>query len=146
MPNLDLDTSIKDLGLLIGLLTDGGNGNVSVNKDWFRHPVTELEGSPTRVQGLLSVLRSLFPVTLGTDRSTLDHNETWYSIYSGSASLPTGLCLVVPKAGSSSGVISLGIFSQVSVQKGDGQHARPFAALLVAGGAGSAVRFGWREV
>src|SRR2546421_4709998 len=110
-----LDGRVVAIGLLIGVLKDSGNRNVSVNSDWFANPVSKLEECPTRISGLLSVLDYSFNVVSGTEYTTLDPGETWYSIFSGVENLPTGLCLVVPKLGSSAGVISLGVFDQLSV-------------------------------
>lgn len=107
-----LDRRVVDLGLLIGLLKPEGEDSVSVNAGWFSDPVTEIKQSPTRVAGLLRVLDSLFHLTEGIEYTSLDKNETWYSIYSAWDNRPTGLCLVTPKADAASGAISLGLFNQ----------------------------------
>jgi hypothetical protein len=117
MISLDqLDSRVVDLGLLIGLLKDSGNREFSVNIDWFSDPVTQLEECPTRLSGLLSVIDNSFNVVNGIHYTTLDQSEVWYSIFSGVESSPTGLCLVAPKVGSASGVLSLGVFDQLSVE------------------------------
>ncbi len=107
----ELGTDVANIGLLIGLLTDEGNDNVSVNTDWFSDPISELETIPKRVKELLDVLNSLVNPVDGTEY-TLDSGESWYSIFGGWDDCPTGLCLITPKTGATSGVISLGVFSQ----------------------------------
>lgn len=110
-----LDESVADLGLLIGLLTSEADGDGSVNVAWFSDPATEIKKGPTRVAGLLRFLDSLFPLTGDTEYALLDRDEAWHSIYSAGDDRPTGLCLIIPKAGSTSGDISLGLFHQLSV-------------------------------
>lgn len=111
----ELGSEVAGLGILIGLLTDEGNGNVSVNESWFSGPVSELEQTPARVKELLDVISIFFNEVDGTEYALIDRTEVWYSIFSGYDELPTGLCLVTPQTGSTSGLISLGVFEQLDL-------------------------------
>ena len=110
----DLDSYVTDLGLLIGLLNAVDDNNLSVNESWFSDPVSELLATPTRVKELLDVLDSVFDPIDGA-QYTLAGGDVWYSIFGGWSDLPTGLCLVAPPVGSTSGVLSFGIFTQLFV-------------------------------
>jgi hypothetical protein len=111
----DLDPHVSRIGLLIGLLNDEGNGAVSVNASWFSDPVTELLKSPTRVKELLDVLSRLLNPVDGVGYTLIASDETWYDLYSGWDDFPTGLCVVLPASGATSGVISLGLFDQLDL-------------------------------
>jgi hypothetical protein len=117
LTRVELGNHVADLGLLLGLLIDEGDNKVSVNKDWFAQPVAELEKSPTRVKELLNVLSHLFDPADGTQYMLHDPAETWYSIFSGYDELPTGLCLIAPPTGSTSGLVSLGLFHQFVIDE-----------------------------
>jgi hypothetical protein len=110
----DLDSYVTDLGLLIGLLHAVDDSTVSVNEDWFSDPVSELLATPTRVKELLNVLDAIFTPVDGV-QYTLAGADAWYSIFGGWSDLPTGLSLVAPPVGATSGVLSLGIFTQLFV-------------------------------
>lgn len=110
-----LGTAVADLGVLIGLLNDEDDGHVSVKTGWFGGPVSEVEQTPTRAKELFGVISDFFTATDGTEYTLLGQGEVWYSIFSGYDELPTGLCLVTPQTGSTSGLISLGIFEQLAV-------------------------------
>lgn len=112
-----LDKSLISVGLVIGLLTRGSDGKLSVNTDWFASPISQLESAPTRVKTLVDVLDQYFIPIDGASQTLLGNESQWFDIYSGQDGVPTGLCLVAPTPGSSSGTIGLGVFTQIEVDE-----------------------------
>ncbi len=78
----DLDPTVLDLGLVTGLLTDGGGGDeVDLNSGWFDDPFSYLEripNSPEFFPLLASLLGSLGGDALGTVKQTAD--RSWYPL------------------------------------------------------------------
>jgi hypothetical protein len=114
-----LDKRVIDIGLLIGLLTEASTSDpspaLSINKNWFSDPVSELLKCPTRLKGLLNVFSASFNPVEGTEYTLLDGGENWHSVYAGWDDSPTGLCLIAPKIGAATGALSVGFFSQTYV-------------------------------
>ncbi|MEO8433927.1 MAG: DUF6603 domain-containing protein [Pyrinomonadaceae bacterium] len=111
-----LDPGVAEIGLLIGLLAPAGD-DLAFNPGWFSHPISELEGSPGRVKELLDLINVFFTPVRETEYTLLSGDSQWYDIYAGWDNAPTGLCLVTPQTGSTSGVISLGLFSQLCIDE-----------------------------
>ena len=59
MKSSDLPSEVVSLGLLIGLLNEDNNCNITVNTDWFSNPVTQLEDAETRLNNLVALVSSV---------------------------------------------------------------------------------------
>lgn len=103
-PASEIDARLKDVGLLLGLLTAEPNDELSVNFDWFSDPIPYLKNIPKDRDDLLNLLRDL----LGDPISDSPEGNAWYQVnWQGK---PTPVHVVLPKDNSgATSVIAAGM-------------------------------------
>ncbi len=116
----DLDKKAVLLGKLMGVLADADG--ISVNPEWFRHPVDHIAGGSgiggvqTRLHDLVALIDSLLGPA-AADHPTVVEGAAWYPIPDTDNEDTTPFFLVAPKDAPASGQIGLGMSHQIAVDK-----------------------------
>lgn len=130
-PAGEIDARLKDLGLLLGLLKNAPNDELSVNFDWFSDPLPYLKNIPKDRDDLLNLLRDLLgdPITGSPD------GNSWYLVnWKGK---PTPVHVVLPKDNSGdTSVIAVGLLHDFTSEKDPVQIEAWTTVPLVALGQG----------
>ena len=108
-----LDSQLKNLGELLGLLhTDGG-----FNAGWFSSAETELSDIPKRLPQLLTLLSDLLGPA-APDNPPVFEGAQWYGISNPVDGTPTGVYLVItqPADNVTSGEVGLGTLHTLGYQ------------------------------
>ncbi|WP_299139549.1 DUF6603 domain-containing protein [uncultured Tateyamaria sp.] len=103
-----IDARLKDIGVLVGLLTPAGS-NVALNLGWFENPVQYIEAIPANRDAILDLLRDL----LGDASGISPDGNAWFQIKYDDTETPVYVVLPKDNDGDSS-VVSLGLYHTLS--------------------------------
>ena len=114
MKSSDLPSEVVSLGLLIGLLNEDNNSNITVNTDWFSNPVTQLEDAETRLNNLVALVSSVLGPA-GDNPPPVFTDAEWYAIPNPNTGGGTVFHLVMAKSADVSGQIGLGVMHSIGI-------------------------------
>ncbi|MFT7148735.1 MAG: hypothetical protein ACI82Q_000589 [Nonlabens sp.] len=100
MTNLNIDSPLKELGILLGVFTET-NGETNFNSAWFKNPILSFAGIGSKSTELLDLIRALFP-----DQSISGVHGSWNLLQTGTTP-NVGYYIVIPPA--SGNTIGLGL-------------------------------------
>lgn len=109
----NLGTEVNAIGRFIGLLK-GGDGDVTVNTDWFGDPVTELEQVGTRLNDLVALIEAILGPGV-TKPPDVFPKAQWYSIPDPTLGSGTVFHVVATSSTETGGQIGLGVLYPVQL-------------------------------
>ena len=112
-PSTAIDARLKDLGILVGLLTETA-GQLTLSLEWFENPLPSIEGIPQNKAAILDLLRDL----LGEKADISPDKNEWYQIKYEGKETPVYVVLP-PDDTASTAVVSLGLFQELLSSKTD---------------------------
>lgn len=109
MNKQDLDSRVIAAGKLIGLLAES-NGDITVDRSWFSHPVTQLETIGHRLNCLVAILNSTL-TSRGENSPPVFADAGWYAIPNPDSGAPTPFHVITSKESETSGQMGLGVLA-----------------------------------
>lgn len=101
MINLNIDSPLKELGILLGVFTESTNGEINFNSSWFTNPISSLDDIGSKSTELLDLIRALF-----SDQTISDVHGSWNLLQTGTTT-NVGYYIVIPPT--SGNTIGLGL-------------------------------------
>lgn len=103
MSSFNIDSPIKELGILLGIFTENSDGTLAFNSSWFNDPMSYVQSTfGSNPATLFNLLDACLPTTYYGDS-----NGFWHQIASGDGISSASFYVVTPPVGSN--VIGFGI-------------------------------------